>query len=93
MPRAPSDWEALIEHLDSSEAELAPLRDQAKQHLDQAHEYYLAECNGARLRWSYAGLPALWMQCEAIRTQEGKTSSRIFSLSLENLEGSPWNNT
>ena len=86
MPRAPSDWEALIQHLDSSEAELAPIRDQAKQHLDQANELYLAECNGAQLRWSYAGLPELWLQCEAIRTQHGKTTSQIFSLSLEDLE-------
>jgi len=83
MTHPSGDWTGLIAHLGVSHEELEPVRRQAIAHLDQANAYMLTESGGDRLRWTYAGLPELWLQCEVIRERQGVVSSRLFLMSLE----------
>ncbi|OPZ10553.1 MAG: hypothetical protein BWZ10_02358 [candidate division BRC1 bacterium ADurb.BinA364] len=82
MASLKNDWDALLDHLGAAEAELAPLRDEALEALEQANRWVFHEYNDAELRWTYAGEPKLWLQCEVVTTRQGVSSSRVFQLSL-----------
>ena len=83
MKKIGDDWAALLECLAADEKKLAKMRDEARAHLDQANPYMLSEHGEAQLRWTYAGLPELWLQCEVIREQGGAAVSRVFLMNLD----------
>ena len=85
MVAGTDDWVALLDHLGAAEDELTPVRAAALEHLDQANACMFSEYGGAQLRWTYAGLPELWLQCEVVREQRGVASSRVFLMGLEGL--------
>ncbi|MCX7011543.1 MAG: hypothetical protein NTW86_03070 [Candidatus Sumerlaeota bacterium] len=85
MNQMSDGWGALLDHLGATHQELAPVRGQALEHLDQANACLYSEHGDARLRWTYAGLPELWLQVEVVRERLGVASSRIFMMNLEEL--------
>ena len=87
MSNTSDGWHALLDHLGATHEELAPVRVQALDHLDQANACMYSERGGDQLRWTYAGLPELWLQVEVVRERLGVASSRIFMMNLEDLRG------
>jgi hypothetical protein len=81
--RLTGQWEELADYLRATDEQLSALCETALDRLASGTDLRIdGEFGDARLRWAYGGLPELWLQCEVLRDEAGRTTSQVFQMNL-----------